>query len=290
MELFNRFLRVDVLYGGGLSKSFGLTQASGFKLSVDGTALLNRTKKPNRASVSLYNLNLENQKLFDSLSDEDGIEIYCGYESENNLRKIFQGNVDKTTSEKSDRVTYTTTIEAKDGYKGLKRAFFARNYAAGTAYTNIIRDLANSLEHPIQFETNSVEGKVLTRDKTFEGKSHKILSNLSDTLELDYTTQFGTIYILDEDASKKISNPTAVLLSPNTGLVGSPKDVTKETKKRKRRKKYSFTSLINNDLTIGGLVQIQSEKINGTFIIDSLKYEFGNYSGTNFYCIGECYA
>lgn len=283
MELYNRYMRAEIITGG--EKKI-IEDEPALKQHMEFKATLTRKSKPNKGEIVFLNLSPETRKLFEGLDDDDAVEVYAGYGGNaDNARKIFSGNIFGVSDKMRDRTTNALTLQLQDGYKGYKRAYISKSFAEGTNVKQVFKDMASSLELPIIFETTILDSLQLGRAYTAEGKTRKELDVFADAFDLDWSIQYGNVHVFERDG-EKLKDKTVVLLTPDSGLVGSPVDKTKESRKRKKRKEIEYTTLFNEGLSVGGLVKIESRNISGVFINDYLKYDLGNYSGTKFYCIG----
>jgi hypothetical protein len=75
-------------------------------------------------------------------------------------------------------------------------------------------------------------------------------------------------------------NPTAILLTVNSGLIGSPQYATPDTKGQPSKLKVK--SLLQYQFRCGGVVAIKTDTIDGQFRIEKLKFQ-GDTAGQDWY-------
>ena len=209
--------------------------------SVEKTA----TSEPNRASVTIYNLNADSRSKIEGLSDPVlTVEAGYGVGEEAEIGVIFSGDVDKIESRK-DRLDWLTTIETGDGKKDLKDAKLEKSYRKGTKIETIIQDALGSFTNlkNLTLPSGIVDKtKELLSGGTFSGTAKDILNQLLGAQDLEFSVQDGEVLITKKDTP---SQEEIFIVNPGTGLINSPSKTKNEGKDKKIRDGLTFTSLLN---------------------------------------------
>ena len=208
--LFNRKTELHVFTTGektiikGLDMSFNIVAT--------------RDSKPNTAKITVFNLAETSRNLFST--SMLGIEFWAGYGE--NIGMIFRGSWDDETSKirhKKNGTTWVTTIETGDGLKEFQNTFFDKSYSKGIDVKTILTDVANSMGLPVVLDYDGND--ILNSGASYSGKANSVLDDLAIEYNLGWSIQHGAVEIVDPDDPPK-NDATAVLLTPDTGLVGRP--------------------------------------------------------------------
>lgn len=134
-------LRVDTLDVSGLHCAFDVTRT--------------KTKEPNTAEITIYNLSAEHRKQIENLSLKEKVggkkvktggkilvELEAGYVGSRSL--LFRGHLRYAVSAKNGG-TWETKIEGDDGGKNVSEAEVSRSFPAGTQVSTVVRACAQAL-------------------------------------------------------------------------------------------------------------------------------------------------
>jgi len=192
-------------------------------LDMSFDILATRDSAPNTAQITVYNLSESTRNLFSE--ETTGIEFWAGYGDD--LGMIFRGSWDKDISIfKHSQVgaDWVTEIETGDGLKEFQNTYFDKSYGQGTLVTQILQDVTAAMGLPVVL--TFVEVSLLNSGAVFSGKAKDILDDLADQYNFQWSIQHGSVEVLEKYLPPP-SDAVAVLLAPDTGLVGRP-TVTKE--------------------------------------------------------------
>lgn len=210
------------------------------------------------ATFRLYNLGQKTRDLlqkdwFNALADVRAIQFRAGYEG-SPTTMIFNGTLKQAQScRRPGAVDMVTEIEAFDGGAAMANGFSLRTIAAGTQFTDLIKNLAKDL--PGLAGTAAI-GKMpgaTKRGATFVGNTWNYIFQLSNGLA-----------VID-DAKLKILNPNEYItadipeISSAAGLVGTP---------MRYLNMMRVQMLFEPNFTIGQLVNLNSStltKFNGVY-------------------------
>lgn len=217
-------------------------------------------KEPNISEVILYNLS---NSTISEIRDKKYVILNAGYDID--IGNILTGNIAdvKTYWDELDKVT---NIFVKDGPVNVQNV--NKTYKEGIDSTFVINDLVSELGLAIgEIKPNKVitytQGKVVT------GSPYQSLKQIvADT---------GSRLFIDKSKAyvrpKTAGTMTAVVLNSESGLIGSPMEVTEEID-GKQVVKYNVMCLLNHEITTDAVIKIESKTINGMY-----KVEKGNHKG-----------
>jgi hypothetical protein len=232
---FKRYLTVEIM-----TNTLVYTIAD---LRIDFDVNLTIHPEPNNANITIYNLS---SIIRDSIgSDYRAITISGGYD-ENGIQ-FFKGNIVKV---KNRRIVngWATEIEALDGHGDITKSRFDRTFAAGTPVQTIIAAICSSIGIPFEMGFIARNNTIIC-GTTYEGTVFKVLNRLCAQCNLKWSIQGGVLEISDKDAPVLSAMVQYVILSPDTGLIGSPEiAMADEPEKGKPVGYITATSLLNPKL------------------------------------------
>jgi hypothetical protein len=231
----------------------------------------NTNRDPNKAEVTVYNLNSSNRKILQTGADiaeatpfyEWPLVIEAGYTL--NRPQIFSGDIVRASS-KNEGVDWLTTIEAEDGGKKYKSARWSMSYGPGTTLTQLLIDctaalgvgLGNSAAQFASFAQSKRPADrrkvVFPRGVTVSGQVSRILDKYITTAGYQWSIQDGALQVLGPDS---VLIGQAVVLNQFSGLIGSIETGEKGV--------ITGTSLMNGLITPGRQLIIASKNTNGIF-------------------------
>lgn len=262
---------------------------------------------PNQAMIKIFNLSETTRNLFEYA--HRGIDFKAGYGE--NLALIFRG---VTTNVFSQRLSadWETSIFAADGHKEWADARFNKSYAKGTSVLLILQDMAAAMGLPPSIDYTRPD--TLLTGASFAGKVKDTLTTVCQNYNLTWSIQRGTLEIYDNELPQLFETKRqAVVLSPTSGLIGSPtvrvesRNETKDKGKNKKADKenaklfyrVSARSLLHTGIYPNVPVLFRSQysayeiseptafkapkvELDNTFICDSVNH-FGSNYGNEFY-------
>jgi len=274
-ELFNRDVAITV----GTIKIASRVKASGSDELVSKPTLrvtfsveksLNRD--PNKAEVVIYNLNEEHRKSLQKKNVPCIIE--AGYVG--SLEKIFSGDL-AYASNNRDGVSWVSKLQSKDGGDKYSSARMSKSFGPGTQFKQVLKQAAESLGVGPGNTRDAISGVLrggltqFTKGVTLTGKVSDVLDKLVPTAGLEWSIQDGQLQILP---LKGVTQQTVIVLSPDSGMVGSPELGEKGIVKIK--------SLLMGGLTPGRKLKIEASLVTGFFRIEKVKH-FGDTWGSDWY-------
>lgn len=230
-ELFNRCLYVEIADENGNGQKFygrTINNPDGFDIQFS----INKTseKEPNESSVTIYNLNedtrrkLENNYIY--------VTLYAGYNEEYKLLAL--GNIATIKNSYSD-ATISTQIIFEDSSSQYEDSRILKTFPAGTKYSKIIKDIANSMGYPDPLIKSLDDSATIKHSQTLSGSSAKYLKEYCYKMGVKYSIQNNKLIIKKEDDA---ITGNAFIVSEDTGLVGGiEQTLTKIHKKYKKTRK-----------------------------------------------------
>ena len=216
-------------------------------------------KKPNRATISIYNLNPTNRNLIVQ-KKYTKISLSVGYGTLDSCRIIYSGQISKPRTVRNG-LDFITEMECDDGATDYREAFINVTLAAGSTHSDIISQCMGTMNN-VQPGVFGVDNDVtLTRGRVCYGMTRDVLSQIADHHDADWSIQNGRLVILKSDY---IQPGDAVFLSQTTGMINSP---------RVTNGGLEVSCLINPELLVGGLVRIDSivDDYDGDYKITSVE-------------------
>lgn len=249
------------------------------------------SKEPNRAEVTIFNLNLINRSQLESgqqLADEARasglaydwpLTIEAGYVG--SREQIFSGNITFATSRK-ENVDWVTTIECGDGENKYRSARMNKSYTVGSPVTQVAIDASvllgvgpgNIVEKlgPGVFRKGF---SVFSQGFVASGSAVDVLDQILSSAGFNWSIQDGQLMILAPDET---TFEEVVVLSKDLGLIGSPE--------KNENGNISFKSLLQGSIKPGRRVLIQSQLVTGQFKVEKVAH-YGDTMGGDWYSEAE---
>lgn len=275
-ELFRRAWRVQI---GGFEST-----------DVDITFKLERTlaARPGHLELTLYNLTEDHRheilkaprrQHFGSALGERRpgtlVELSAGYEGQRPV--IFRGDL-RRARQTREQPEWMLTVEAADGGFAMRNARISRAFAADTALADVIEAIAESMgvgagnarEIAAEASLGRV-GALFPEGHVAHGPAPDALTALCRSAGLEWSVQSGVLQLLRRGRALQRS---AIVVSPSTGMVGSPE--------RTSRRKAKVRTLLIPGLQPGAIVELSSQVINGTYRVGHMSIT-GDTRGSDWY-------
>lgn len=226
--------------------------------------------KPNKATVKIYNLAINNRSQVEKTNN--AVVIKAGYGQE--IDNIFSGDVSKAFTEQ-DKTDFITTIESGDGEIAYKTSVIEKSYSKGTDLKSVFSDLINQTGLQIGDISGVVNEKLLS-GLSLSGSVRDQISILSERQNSEWSIQDGAVQIISKGTATKES---AILISATTGMIGIPKKrFEKDTSGKDKELGIEVTSLLNGKIKPGRLIRVESKLISGDFKVQKVIHEGDNYA------------
>ena len=271
-ELFDRFTSLTIGRPG--------TQGTRFEdLRIGFQVVKTSDSNSNTAKISIYNLNDNSIGLIE-LERQQAI-LEAGYNGRRNpiegliVAQPFNGIIalgdifNVTTVRKGvDRIT---TFEVGDSERALQEATLDKSFAPGIGTGTIVEQLGQALG-AVRGTITGVVDQIFNQGLSITGKARDTLDEITEKMGAEWSIQDGELQILPLGGA---TNEQAILLTPDTGLLGAP------TRKvgRDMQESVEFISLLNPRMRPGRRVVIESETLSGQFTIRNANFNGDNKEG-----------
>lgn len=244
-----------------------------------------KTKKHNTAKLAIYNLSDDTRRALKQLQTVP-VRVEAGYPD--NISQIFVGDLRNVVSAQ-EGPDWITRMESGDGEVAMRTARLNKAYRTLT-FEQAIKEAAGSLKigagNALALAAKgNFQGaiKTLTSGAMLRGKTTDIVDRLARAASLEWSIQDGQLQFLEID---KALQGTAVLLSPQTGLIGSPELATEPisdgAKTQKKRTYLKARALIQPDIVPGRQIQMQSRQFSALYRCEEVTFT-GDTHGQDWY-------
>jgi hypothetical protein len=254
--LFDRYIQVSIGQPGQTGKSWDNLRIT-FKIDkfADST--------PNKAEITVTNFSKETQSY---IKKGMNLSLTCGYKSD--YGQIFTGTIDKIQSVKNG-TDWETLLEIKDGGKEFRNTMINKSFSPNSTISTVINDIIKDLGFSKGNLSGIPSGK-FSNGTSINLPAKQVLDNYAKSYGFTYTVNDGVIHILSNNST---INSTAILLNPDSGLIGSPETTEKG---------YKIRSLLRWNIYPVALVSIDSQKLKGNFRIGNINHS-GDSRGNDWY-------
>lgn len=229
-------------------------------------------REPNKASIQICNLSPAHRQGLEQ-ADSPVVQLVAGYKDAGGHGLLFAGDARSviTSREETD---FWTTIESEDGGVSYRTATITRSFDAGVSLGTIIAACTaalgvgegNSVTYALRAELEA-GGAVFPDGIALEGPAWRALDAICRSANLRWSIQNG---VLQLRGRRRAAVATAVLLSPQTGLIGSPTRSARDA--RTGRVNVEAVSLLQPALYPGRIVQVDSSTVTGNWLCHSVQY------------------
>jgi hypothetical protein len=265
MALFGRQVRVTV---GSLAIE---------NLDVEFKVTKSLQPEPNKAMIRIFNLNRAHREQLEQQTQVP-VELFVGYEeSETANGLIYRGTLRRPFSV-LEIPDWVTTIRTGDSEKETRSARVNKSFSPGVTFDAMLKEAANALGVGLgnaieAFSKGKFEegAKSLFSGGILQGSAHKEMKRLLRSANLEFSVQDGELQVLEIG---KALQSRAQVLSPTTGLIGSPQFGTKGQLK--------VRCLLIPDVFPGRKIQVKSSRVDGLFRVEKASYT-GNTRAADWY-------
>ena len=271
--LFGRNVRVtigDRRYHNSLRVAFDIEKTLGMH-SVSG-----------RGRLALWNLAPQGRAVL--AAADAPVTIEAGYGED--LPLLYSGQVMQDVVTHRTRVTtmrdavdWKTTIELTSGLAQIARSQSGLSFPPRSSLREVLTSLTQatgiSLDSSVAKVISEVQDQELPRGIAFSGRAFDALIRLCETTKICWWIDNNTLKFSPQDAA---SYETTVVLSPRSGLLGSPE--------RGLAGRLKVRALLNTLLSPGRTVELQAKTENGLYRIHKVKH-IGDTYGADYYTDAE---
>lgn len=266
MKLGRLFKRKTQLIIGKSGSNGKLIEGLRFSFEISMTD----TKETNKAEIRIYNLSQETIGL---LEEKDSLAILkIGYD-EDELSILFIGNIVEFEHDFND-ADIITKITCKDGFIPLTSKKLSLSFAPNSSTTQIINKIIAEL-NLVKGDYSFLPNYTYKQGFSFVGSPGVALDIILARIDYEWTIVNGVLVI----SKNNESNGKIIMqfLSKNTGLIDKPKRfkekmVKTKTKTNKLMDGWKIKSLIIPSIQPKTLISVESEDVEGTFLVKAVKF------------------
>lgn len=239
----------------------------------------NLTKHPDPAQITIYNLARDTRSGF---FGGQQVRLVAGYGDAAGL--LYAGTLTQITPNR-DGPDYAVSLTCRDG-DAAYRATVRQSYVSGAPLSVVVGNLVSAMGLTLGAGASSqLAGKSTRGAVAHVGYAADKLQQSLLPFGLQYTLNDGTVQIIPTDGT---TAEQAILLSPDTGLVGSPEPMSdKKPAAGANVKRLRLTSLLQPGFMPGRRVALQGVQYAGVYRVDRLIHK-GDSHGQDWYSVAEC--
>lgn len=227
--------------------------------------------EPNTADIEVWNLAKESRALVDGTKVP--VRLLVGYGTE--LFFLFGGDVLHAASQKQG-VDWVTKLHLQDGGKKYRGSRINVSLAPGTPLADALQIAASAIGLPVGnlgTHLTNIRGGLekFSKGLVLSGKAEEEFDKLAQASGYEWSIQDGQLQVLGPN---ELAPGQSVLLSPDSGLIGTPEVGDKGLLKAR--------SLLQPGLTPGRLVVMDSNSVKGNYRIQKASYS-GDSHGQDWY-------
>lgn len=231
-------------------------------------------KSVNTAKIKIWNL--KPSTVTEIAKVRNKVIVRAGYEDEG-INNVFFGDLIRATplDEGIDKVL---DIEAVDGGLGLEERNISISYAPGTQVSVVLNDIFTVLAYPLA-TTLTPPQREYVNGYAFIGKARDALTEVLAYIGRTWSIQNELLVILAPD---EVVTRGALVLTPKTGLIGTPELVNDKSQDQTGEappKRYKVKSLMFPQILPGSSLTINSNAVSGTFKVLDATYIGNNREG-----------
>lgn len=279
--LFNRVASLVVGKEGGKGKELAGLR---FSFSIQKGS----TKTPNQCSVKVWNASPETRALIEVIGNV--LILKAGYSEDIGVTTIFSGNVTRSLTVR-EGPDWITELEMQDGFMEFRDAKVSLSFAKGATVSQVVTAISKKFGLPVRPLPTDIAQKQYPAGFAFVGRVRDAMDKACENGGLEWSIQNREIQVIKKGG---VFKQRAYLLSPDTGLIGSPMQESKTMTEKAAAKEgitasqpgvrktterdkdgevqqmlrvlgYKVKTLLQPLLEPGGYVQVKSKGIDGEF-------------------------
>lgn len=246
-------------------------------------------KTGNSSVIEIYNLNPDQEKLFESLYLDAQLSV--GHRDGQGARLIALGNI--TSSSTVTRGTDTITqVQIGEGYVPLSFGRVSGNLSPGETVASVINTILASAPSLARGAiTGSNLNNPVIHGWRLSGTVKEELDRITKAHGLEYNINNGIVTVTDLNKPTSRFVVDVPIINEFTGMVDKPFRITEQLRLGKKDKRIrhgvQVKTLLNPDFKVSTIVKIESDNINGYFRINSLRHT-GSFRDNEWYSEIQC--
>ena len=263
--LFNRNYRLEIESKDTLTT---ITQ-----LRIQFLCKKNRATTANELTVKVYNPNQDT--INQCLVSGSIVRLYAGYGDD--IKLIAQSQI-TTATPIYEGVDIILNLECLDGVESIRKTKVSISFQAGSTVKQVLNALVEYLQIPLKVAPDVDLNKKFNNGYSFAGGVGTALDEVTDRAFAKWAMQDGTLLIIGQSGT---TNTNAVLLTPDTGMIGTPmpiEDTVNSLDVGEIRRGWKVKSLLQGDINPADIIAIESRFVNGQFVIESVEHKGDTHS------------
>lgn len=296
MALFNRVAELVV---GQPGKEGILIKDLRFSFSIEKTL----SETLNTSTIKIYNLAPSSRKLVET--PNNAVVLKAGYAEDKGALTIFIGIVRRSLTVR-EGVDWVTELELDDGLIAYRDSKLSTSFSPGASGVDVLNSVASKFGLPVGVLPTGISNKQYPQGFSFVGRVRDAMNKVCNYLGLEWSIQNQTIQIIKKGGSRE---RTAIVMSPSTGMIGSPQleaktmsdklaakqglttnsngVVTKKSDKltvsgnppkdRLEVQGYKVESLMQPTILPGDVVKVEAEGVGNWFKVERVTHQGDNF-------------
>ncbi len=267
---------VALLYEGQFSDDNALQVVFNVEKNADSK------QRISNGAVRIYNLSHTSRE---SLQEGMIIRLEVGYRS-TGLVELINADLVSVEHEKSGP-TWITMLTVAEGHKLLTQVQLAETISPNTPVAQTLEVIREAMPG-IARGTYALPSTLATGRSGYvlSGTPRQCLDQICEAHDLQWNITRDTLTVTDRDGTYEANTSTAPLISPETGMVGSPHSLTKNqratAKDKKAKPGIRVTSLINPQVRPAGIIRVESQMHTGFYRVAKINFD-GDWRGNAWY-------
>lgn len=260
-QQFDRQCRVTI----GPSGESGLQVDQRFR--IEFRVIKTVSREANSANIAIYGLSEQTRAELLKIGTASVLQIEAGYPDSIEVLAISDVTRKKVRREGTEVIA---DIECEDGARVVLARKINLSFAAGASVDRVLSRIAEELAVGRRETGVVVSGKYL-EGVSFSGPAADVLDKVTGKAGVTWSVQDGMLQILDRiDASQD----RGILITPETGLLGSPELIEDDDQITERRRGvgYRIRTLLHPKARPGERLTLRSAGVDKVLRIDSLQH------------------
>lgn len=252
-----------------------VVEGGGAAFKIHFSIKKNLGKQPNTCEIELVNLAPETRDFYTTKPLR--IDIGAGHNGVPRL--LWTGDL-RFGYSRHDGTDWITKLEVSDGLQAFALARMNRSYKSPVRVDRVLKDAAASMGLTVTdaIANLPIMQQPLSIGVAMQGPTRDVLSQLLAPYGYNWSIQNGVLQILRDIDTRP---GAAVLVNQAAGLVGSPEMTAprnpakslRAVQKSYRGAEVKFRTLLWPELMPGGLCQLQSQTVTGTFKMTDVAHD-----------------
>lgn len=232
--------------------------------------------------IVLMNISNESREFLASYRDESiYVDLQAGYEDD--MKTLFRGMVRNVSEEREGHIS-RTTVALQDGYTNVREAYSSFTVFPSSSAFVVFEKLLQDIGLPAGRYVRPT--RLLPPEPYIcHGKTKDCFKKLADDIDYIFSIQDAAVDFLPKDSQATVKN--VYIVSPETGLIGSPKLLSNSSGKLQAAKRepssgISFKALLNGGLKTNDIIRVESREFSGFYRIQKVKHT-GDFRGDTWF-------